>query len=1157
MKKSKLFITMLLALVLSLAFATFAACDNAFGKNPDSTTSDSTISGDTTDSTESTDSTDSTESTDSTDSTESTDPTDSTDSTDSTDTTDSTSSEPDVEDVTAPVITIDGNPTTFTVGLNEEFTVPTATAVDDVDGEVDIYIYSETAGAYDGETGKFKTNILGEHVITYYACDEAENETFVEIPVNVTSETYAETFNVTGYNDITVLAQEEGVFKENFEKGLNSPLIYNSLETNKITLEAGERAISGNSLVIDYNALAGSPNVIYFNNIQPLRSGKWTITFDLKIISGKGFSDFYFGYFRDGDNNASKDQQYSLADLNAGDTKQIKFSQLLSLDENSQYYFHMFRLANDYTEGPVVAFDNFVIQYEEKVYTTTTPTFEQLQAGFTYDWENVYMAMDASEPVKVEKIENADAKAAITEATEGFTSTVMNLKDSGAHDLSVIKKAVDPDFFQTDWVYVIEYWYYSVSDTHGYFIAYDGGANNTVKSNVFEKGLHKGTIEYVVGANEYAITFYATANIDVYLGNLKITLKEPVEGAREDFYAPTTEEIQAQGGYTFDFTENNVIELSKNATYLKVEDLEDATLKQALTETNAFTSGYALKYSGGGLSEIKFLTNKVTTGNSYKISFDAYVVSGNLAILPFGAGAQKGDFRFNPEFRTGEFKTFTATVVAQEGTETINFYELSSIELYLANFTVEEIIPAEPAREDFYAPTAEQLRAENGYTFDWAENNIVKLSANASYEKISKLEETLKANLEATGAFTNGYALKYAGNSTSLIEFLSGKLTAGSTYEISFDAYVVTQGSICILAMAGGNGVEEVGYALTSENNITTYKATYVAKTSHDALNMYIVTPCELYLANLTIKETIKVEDDNVQLEDYSYSGTKAWSDCGASGAQTVIGDGQEIAIPAGAVGQKGFAANALQFTTATANVTFPLFKLKNETVNDENYVSTVVTVYYYVVEMNGTGLHINIDNQAFPTLEESVGYHAITLTIERTIDNFSLYFGLNGTGTVIIGSVDYTINTKAAVVKGTKAWSDCGIAAGKFTQVAAPTTEKGFADQALNFEVTAEKLSGPSNDYTMELFRLSDVTAGAGYLQTKITVYYYVSDITNTDLFINLDNNVFEPIPAGVGYHAYTFTTTRAFDFFSLYVKNNVGNIVIGSVDYTAYFQA
>lgn len=133
--------------------------------------------------------------------------------------------------------------------------------------------------------------------------------------------------------------------------------------------------------------------------------------------------------------------------------------------------------------------------------------------------------------------------------------------------------------------------------------------------------------------------------------------------------------------------------------------------------------------------------------------------------------------------------------------------------------------------------------------------------------------------------------------------------------------------------------------------------------------------------------------------------------------------------------------------------------------------------------------------------------------------------------------------------IRGTKKWSDCRIAAGKFTVIQSPTQEKGFADQALQF--VAER-----PDYTMELFRMRDLIGGVEYYKsTTFTIYYYVSQITGTGLYINIDNRVFYNLEISLGYHAVTIEVNSVVDFFCLYVDGSTtGTFVVGSVDYVIY---
>ncbi len=597
-------------------------------------------------------------------------------------------------DEEGPVITVAGNPTVIELGLGESLTVPTATALDAIDGVLDVDVFCETTrGAYDNKTGVFKTDILGEHILTYYACDNEDNETFHDVVINVTSDTYAETADVTGYNNLANLDGSEGTFKENFEKGWQSPLIKRA-SLPSVTVKAGAQAINGNSLVINYYELTALENRVFMNTL-PIRDGIWTLSFDVKLIEGVADSDFYVGYVKEGEVD-SKDQQFSLAGMQVGEVRRIEYKQLLNLDESGTYYFHFFEHMRDMQA--ILAFDNFEVQFEEAPnYNEVAPTLSQLQAGFTYDWDNNYMTITAGMPELVSKIENASAKSAIENAASGFGNSVMHLTGNGAHDLSGLMKEKDASLFQAGLKYTFEIDYYAVSLGQHYMIAYDGtSGNNTFKVNPFTTGLGKATIEYTVGANDKALTFYG--DMDIYLGNVKITVEEAGE-VREDYHNVTSSEIMAEGGYTFDWSANNILQFATpKATYVELATMKNTTLAANLAATNAFTNGYALQIKGSGANVITGLSNKLVGGNKYTISFDIYDVTGagNLMILPFVGDTQNGAYTFNIAVSqyTGMYN-FSLTFTAPEGITDLNFYinSQTDIEVYLANFTISGKVP--------------------------------------------------------------------------------------------------------------------------------------------------------------------------------------------------------------------------------------------------------------------------------------------------------------------------------------------------------------------------------------------------------------------------------------------------------------------------------
>lgn len=513
------------------------------------------------------------------------------------------------EVVEEPVITVQGNVEEVTIGWNDSYPVPTATAIDNKDGVLDVEIFCETTpGAYNN--GVFKTNVLGKHMLTYYAIDSEDNETYYDIIINVTSSTYADNNNVTGYNNLANL-DSEGTFKENFQNGWTSPLIEGAVLIDGVSVEAGANSISGNSLVVNYEERVGLDNRIFLNTL-PIRSGQWTVSFDVKLISGKADEDFYFGYVKEGEID-SVDQKFPLNDMTVGQTKRITYKQVLTLDRTGRYYFHFFEY--DQNMKAVLAFDNFEVSYATTPeYNAVVPTLDQVQNGFVYDWANNYMAITAGMPEEVSKISNATAKTAIQNATSGFNSSVMHLTGNGRHDLLVFEKSTNPHLFQVGWTYTFEIDYYAVATGQHFMLAFDGTANNNAfcTGPFATIGLGKATIKYTVGANDTALTFYSNNDIDVYLGNVKVTIEDP-----STITTTTTSGTKAW------LDLNCGAKGSQVATPAEVASCngfaQDYTLKFATTSTAGTDNTYEM-----------FRMNDMTSGSNYistKLTVKYYIAS--------------------------------------------------------------------------------------------------------------------------------------------------------------------------------------------------------------------------------------------------------------------------------------------------------------------------------------------------------------------------------------------------------------------------------------------------------------------------------------------------------------------------------------------------
>ena len=874
------------------------------------------------------------------------------------------------EDTAAPVITVDipeGTPDedgvyVFTTGIGEELILPAATAVDDVDGDLtdELYVYCDNDPTVDITDGKFLSKVLGRHEVTYYVYDEAQNEAYYVIYVNVTSDIYADTFDVEGYDDMDALNNDGGVYKENFARGAFSPLIYQAMPSVGV-LEAGERGLDGNSIVIDYGDFAGGSSAAYIPNADRyLKKGKWTVSFDFKLVSGNAPTGFYFGFVKQGE-TVSTDKHFDLSSLTAGSVTTLTWQAVLDIPANADvpesewYHLHFFEHSGN--SNAVVALDNFVISFEELfIPETTIPTFEQFKEGFTFDWENNYMALDAAEPVMVEDIENSAAREAIQGAESGFSGVVL-LLNGASHVLAAPKKSIDADTFQKGWVYTFEMDYYAVSVAGHYFIAFDGtSGNHAFASGFFKSGLNHTVIEYTVADKDYALTIYMTGATDeVYLGNMKITLKEP-EYTREDYHTLTAAEVQEEGGYTFDFSENNAMKLNGQGKYMLVEKMEDVALKSAIEGTNAFTEGVALRYkaatqSGGVLSD---LTPALVGGKEYTVTFRTYAVkNGNILLLPFKNGAQAPGltYGFTRTDNADGTTDYTVTFLHDENIEEYNLYCTAECELYIAtaNFTAVEHV--------------------------------------VSDTELKTLTETL------TGSEINKFNKGTVGD--GYVEFTSA--AADVTFEMFRFSQLGIEGTVKSLKFTVNYEVVSLtgtGLYIRTDSDFTAIPAetgTHTATlepASFDFFCLYYNPATSGTVRIASVAYEIVVEVPKAVPSDVTLTETLTGSEINKFNKGTV-GDGY------------------VEFTSAAADVTFEMFRFSQLGI-EGTVKSLKFTVNYEVVSLTGTGLYIRTDSD-FTAIPAETGTHTATLE-PASFDFFCLYYNPATSGTVRIASVAYEI---------------------------------------------------------------------------------------------------------------------------------------------------
>lgn len=429
-------------------------------------------------------------------------------------------------DGTPPVLTVswDGE-TRLSARPGEEILLPEVRAFDERDGDLTDSVETTVspAGYARVEEGIFYSRALGIYEIVFRVADGEGNETCETLTVEVSSEEYAETEDVTGENDPNAIALAEkgrrAVFRENFGKGGDSPLLPPEGLAGHFSLEAGERSLSGNSLVADYAACVGKENEFCATTL-PVRSGVWEISFDVRLCGGIAFPDFTVGFRKGGDR--LYDRKFSLAEMREGEVRRIVYEGQFDFEETGW----QFRFYKEYRDGDaVLAFDNFTFSYVNVVRKETVPDADALAKGFTFDWTDFYTPVGSATPLLTEDIPDGEALGAIRGANEGFGSSVMRLKGSGGHEIAALSAEKVPCLYRAGTRCRIEIRYYAAKTSTDYLIALNGTPENRIlKEGLFGKGLHLLTAEFSLSEEDDGLTFFFLTDADVYLGNFTVLL---------------------------------------------------------------------------------------------------------------------------------------------------------------------------------------------------------------------------------------------------------------------------------------------------------------------------------------------------------------------------------------------------------------------------------------------------------------------------------------------------------------------------------------------------------------------------------------------------------------------------------------------------------
>lgn len=449
----------------------------------------------------------------------------------------------------APTITYqDGKTDSYDTTVGETLVLPSATALDGLSQTITLEVYPTLQRgvsfeeAEDG-TYEFVADVAGTHVISYYAEDAYGNyvEEFITVNVDPVND---ETVLLEGESNIENLDTSGLVYKENFENGYNSDLAKGLVWDGivKVSIDGGENAIDGNSLIFDYtDATATSNTQIFFGALDSyLQSGRWEISFDVNIIEGNA-PGFYLSFIFEGDESGDN----LVYTLDSEETTHISYNYIKSLDSSKTWYFRLFTYTGDTSfdyDNLKLAIDNFEIKWTEVVDPTVertgtpvTITQEMLDGeGYTLTGtdENYTTVSGSGSPTWVSISDLVagdilnDEQVALLTSENGFNSDYAIRATTQQVYLDSLRGLVtDPDY-----IYTITYKVYSpTTDSWNFWIAKEDTSQALAQGLSSDAGLKTFTHSLFGDPQYYHIGLYSGGIQELLIGDITISreLYEP------------------------------------------------------------------------------------------------------------------------------------------------------------------------------------------------------------------------------------------------------------------------------------------------------------------------------------------------------------------------------------------------------------------------------------------------------------------------------------------------------------------------------------------------------------------------------------------------------------------------------------------------------
>ena len=337
------------------------------------------------------------------------------------------------------------------------------------------------------------------------------------------------------------------------------------------------------------------------------------------------------------------------------------------------------------------------------------PSADQLYNGHTFPWSKDITISKRGEALTYDQITDETVKNAILGAERGFTSGKVLHVTGEMGDFTAF---TDKEYYVQGKTYHISIDAYIASPmvpkdgTKIYLLAMDDTpGNRALAEGLFTgEGFYHFEMDWTVGnTGEKSLKFFfnnvPTAYADIYIGDFTITmarsLKPDVFLSRNDFHTLTAEELKA--GYTFDFTDGNLMNTGVNA-YAATSLLPEETA--AFLRENGF--GDTFYYASENFT-FGSLPNNLTGGKKLRITMQVYDVLGNLTTtLPRGAflllhmqgGVQNSaevSYKIEADPDNSRLLTITFDTNTPGGTDDLLFYGVTTVEYLIGSITIQQV----------------------------------------------------------------------------------------------------------------------------------------------------------------------------------------------------------------------------------------------------------------------------------------------------------------------------------------------------------------------------------------------------------------------------------------------------------------------------------